>query len=202
MTIKLYGNRGTRALRCYWVLEELEVPYEVQTIDFRAGDNRTPEYLKINPNGKVPALTDGDLALFESAAICAYLADKFPDKGLIPAAGTAERATHDQWMYFCMSALEQPLWSMAKHKFVLPKEHRLPEMRSVATYEFGRVSPIVARALEGRDYLMGDSLTVADIMVGQTLIWAQLIKAPIESEVLDAYITRLKQRPAFARANG
>ena len=200
MSMTLFGGRHTRAGRCIWMLEELEQPYRLHEVDFRAGEHRSPEYLQLNPNGKVPTLVDGDLALSESAAILTYLGDRCPEAGLVPAAGTAERALYNQWLFFCMSELEQPLWSISKHKFALPREVRIPEMKQVARYEFSRAVPTVDQQLADRSYILGDRFTAADILIGHTLIWAKKFEVPLESERLESYVADLQQRPAYIRA--
>jgi len=92
--LTLYYSPQSRAIRPRWLLEEIGVPYELKRLNLQAGEQKKPGYLKINPNGTVPALVDGDLALFESAAICQYLADKFPEKRLAPPVGTPERGRY------------------------------------------------------------------------------------------------------------
>lgn len=199
MTMTLYGGRTTRAGRCIWMLEELSQPYHLHVVDFRGGEHRSPEYLKLNPNGKVPTLVDGDLVLSESAAIVTYLGDRFPQAGLVPEPRTAERARYDQWLFFCMTELEQPLWTISKHKFALPRDVRIPEMKQVARFEFGRAKPIVEQHLATQPYILGDRFTAADLLIGHTLIWAQLFGVPLESERLEQYVTELQQRPAYQR---
>ena len=104
--MKLYYAPQTRAIRPLIMLEELAVPYEIVLIDFKGGEHKSVEYRKIHPHGQLPALQDGTLTMFESAAICAYLADKFPDKRMAPALGTIERGMYYQWMFYSMAALE------------------------------------------------------------------------------------------------
>ncbi len=104
--MKLYFAPQTRAIRPLIMLEELAVPYEIVLIDFKGGEHKSVEYRKIHPHGQLPALQDGALTMFESAAICAYLADKFPDKQMAPALGTIERGMYYQWMFYSMAALE------------------------------------------------------------------------------------------------
>ena len=98
-----------------------------------------------------------------------------------------------------MSELEQPLWSISKHKFALPREMRIPEMKQVAHYEFGRVTPIVEQQLTNHPYILGDQFTAADILIGHTLIWAQLFGVPLNSDRLEDYVASLQKRPAYER---
>jgi len=197
--MEVFGGIDSRAIRCIWTLEEVEAPYELHAIDFGKGENRSPEFLAMHPAGKVPAFRDGALVLTESAAICNYIAERYPEKGLIPAAGGVERARYDQWMFFAMSELEQPLWSMGKHRFALPEEQRIPEMIEVAKWEFGKALEILRIGLDDQPFILGERFTVADILLGQTLLWARSFKVPIAHPTLEEYVTRLRARPAFQR---
>ncbi|MCC8988107.1 MAG: glutathione S-transferase, partial [Candidatus Contendobacter sp.] len=114
---KVYGCPHTRSTRVVWALEEVGAEYEYQKVDLFAGEGRQPAYLALNPGGKVPALADGDLVLTESSAICTYIGDAFPASGLTPPFGSPERARYNQWCSFAVCELEQPLWTMAKHRF-------------------------------------------------------------------------------------
>jgi len=113
--MKLYHSAQSRSIRPRWMLEEIGQPYELVSLDLQAGDQKKPEYLKINPNGTVPTLVDGDLVLYESAAICQYLADKFPDKRLAPPVNTPARGYYYQWIHFSMSTIEPPLLTLFLH---------------------------------------------------------------------------------------
>ncbi len=197
--MEIFGSTSSRAIRCIWAAEEVEASYESHAIDFAKGENRSPEFLAMNPAGKVPAFRDGDLVLTESAAICNYIAEKFPEKGLIPVSGSPERAHYDQWMFFAMSELEQPLWSMGKHRFALPEAQRIPEMLEVAKWEFDRALEILRVGLGEQTYILGESFSMADVLIGQTLFWARTFKVPVEHANLVAYNDRLRARPAFQR---
>ena len=194
--MKLFGTPRSRAVRCLWALEELGEPYEFHVLDFKNGEHLSPWFLELNPNGKVPAFVDGDLTLFESAAICTYLGEKFPKLGFVPSA-RRERALYDQWMFFIMSELEQPLWSIGKHKFALPKEYRIKEMKTTALYEWERALKVFAKGLANKSYLLGGEITMVDIVAGQTLQWARTFDVPIEISEVNNYRKRLIARPAF-----
>lgn len=118
MAYKLYGSVGSRWVKPYWTLKELGVPFEAIPTSITRGDTIKPEFLAINPYGKIPAFVDGDIRLFESSAICTYLADKHADKGLIPKEGTPERAQYNQWVSTITTELEQPIWTMTKYAFM------------------------------------------------------------------------------------
>jgi glutathione S-transferase len=199
--MKVYGSISSRTRRILWTLEEAGLPYTLHAIDLRAGEHRTPEYLAMNPNGRVPTLRDGDLVLFESAAIAMHVAAKAPESGLLPPVGTRDWSLVQQWMYWVCTELEQALWSMGKHRFALPPAQRIPAMLDTAAFEWARATPVLAAALEGREFLVGDGFTVADVFAAHTLMWGRGFKAPFESEVLDGYLDRMVARPAFERTN-
>jgi len=194
--ITLYGNGPSRWVRPYWTLQELGVPFEVKRISIMKGEHRSPEYLAINPFAKLPALTDGDFVLFESAAICTYLADKFPDKKLSPPPATRERALYDQWVSFAISELEQPLWRIARNTFVYPESKRQKSDIEMAKEDFHRTArtfePLVG------EHLVGAAFSVADIMVTYGLKWASSLGLLGEQHPgLEAYMKRQIARPAF-----
>ena len=155
----------------------------------------------LNPGGKVPTLVEDDFVLTESGAIVAYLADKRPDVGLMPAAGTPERAKCWQWMLFALTELEQPLWTISKHTFALPEKLRVPAIIPTAKKEFLRAAGVLATGLGDREWLGGDAFTGADLMVGHTLAWARAFSVPWEQPTIDAYAERVLSRPALARAS-
>ena len=117
--MKLYGFGPTRSLRALWGLKELDSDFEFVPVNILAGEHRRPDFLRLNPAGKVPVLVDGDLVLTESAAIVMYLADKYRDKGLLPA-DLKERAEAYRWVMFAVTELEQPLWRITRHTFLYP----------------------------------------------------------------------------------
>ena len=164
MTITLYGSKNTRAFRCFWMLEELEIDYRIKEVRVHKGEGRAPDYLSIIPTGKVPALQDGDFVLFESAAINTYLADKFPEKNLIPKVATPERGLYDQWCYYVMSELEQPLWLNAKHTFIYPEKRRLAGNIESARFEFKHALKVVEKHLNDHDFMVGNQFSGADIL--------------------------------------
>lgn len=194
--IKVYGSPNSRSLRITWLLQELGLDYDYQLIDFFKGDNRAPEFLAVNPAGKVPVITDGDLVMFESAAITSYLADRYSNGVLIPAAGSPERGLYDQWSYFVACELEQPLWTIGKHKFALPAEQRVAAIFGTAAWEFQKALKILSQGLGDNSYLLGDRFSAVDILAAQTLAWGIKFEQPVEQENLKAYLERLMARPA------
>jgi len=160
------------------------------------GENRSPEFLAINPFGKLPALVDDTFTLVESAAICMYLADKYPEKGLAPAVGTQDRALHDQWVSFAISELEQPLWRITRHRYAYPEAKRSPADMELAREDF-HATARTFEPLVKKDHLVADRFTVADIMVAYTLKWASMFDLLGEHPGLKAYMDKHLARPAF-----
>ena len=179
-----------------WLLEELGAPYEFYQMDFSKGDNRSDYFLAINPAGKVPVLCDGDLAVSESGAMCQYLADQHARPQLIPSPGTPERAIHDQWLFFALTELEQPLWTAGKHRFAIPEAQRVPAIMPTAHWEFNRAAGILSAGLAGRNFIAGDQFSVADIFVAHTLRWAVAFEFSIDHPHLQDYLERMESRPA------
>jgi glutathione S-transferase len=198
--LKVFGHPNTRSARVVWALEEIGVDYEYIKVDLLKGEGRKPAYLDLNPGGKVPTLIDGDFVLTESAAICTYLGEKFPASHLVPKAGTPEHARYNQWCFFVIGELEQPLWTMAKHRFALPEKRRVPAVIDTAIWEFSVAAKVLNSGLGDKDFSVGDHFTAADILIAQTLGWARAFAVPLDYERLTAYADRMLSRPALARA--
>lgn len=199
LTVYLFPK--SRSTRITWMLEELKQDYQCHLVDFLSGANKSPEFLSVNPAGKVPALKDGDLVLTESGAIVTYLGDKFPEAGLVPPTSQLrERGLYTQWCFFALTELEQPLWTMGKHKFALPAEHRVPDIQPTAAWEFQVAVELLSKGLGDKDYILGDAFSAADILLGHTLFWGLAFKQPVQQPNLIGYIDRLKARPALAQA--
>ena len=198
--MKLYGYRNGRTLRALWVLEEIGAPYEFVEVDLKRGEHRQPEFLALNPAGKVPVLDDGGTIVTESAAICMHLADRHPDSGLLPPVGTPERTECYRWTSFILTELDAPLWTIAKHRFALPSDRRVPAVIETASWEFRNALSVVASALKDRPSLAGAAFSVADILAGHTLLWAKSARIPLGSDFPDAYLERLLARAAVTRA--
>jgi glutathione S-transferase len=201
--IKLYGAGPSRWVKCYWTLRELEVPFEPVVVSILKGDTRTPEFLAKNPFAKVPVLEDGDLRLRESSAICTYLAEKHPEKGLLPKIGTTDRALVNQWVAFAVTELEQPLWRAMRHRFLYPEGTRIPAEIDVAHADFKALATTLERELRG-DYAAGRSFTLADLTLAYTLKWSR-IERILGADLLAGfprlidYAERQTSRAAFPR---
>lgn len=198
--ITLFGYKNTRSLRVVWMMEELGQDYKYNLVDFTKGDSQSGDFLKINAAGKIPVMTDNDLLLTESAAIISYLAEKYPKPALIPAAATADRGRYYQWCHFATAELEQPLWTIGKHKFALPKERRVKEIFPTAEWEYQKALKLFSQGLGDKEFILGEQFSGADILLTQTLLWGLAFKQRTEQQNLLDYLNRNKQRPAFSQA--
>jgi glutathione S-transferase len=199
--MRLYGYPNTRSTRALWALEEAAATYNYVQVNLLKGEGRSAAFLEINPGGKLPALVDGNLILTESAAICMYIADKFPAANLAPAHGSLQRAQFNQWCFFALSELEQPLWTLSKHTFALPEKYRVPEIMDTTRWEFARAATVLAAGLGEREFIVGDTLSVADILIANTLNWARARNVDVQPTSLNAYADRMLARPALLRAH-
>jgi glutathione S-transferase len=201
--IKLYGSGQSRWVKPQWVLRELAIPFEPILVNLQQGEHRHPQHLARNPFGKTPVLEDGAFRLFESSAICSYLVDAHPNKGLAPTAGTRERAIVDQWISFAVTELEQPLWRIAKNRFVYPEASRLPADIALARDDFHAVATTLEQKMHG-DCLVSDQFTLADVTLTYTLRWASNVRLVgvdllAQHPRLQAYVERHTSRPSFPR---
>lgn len=183
------GTLKTRAFRVVWMLEELGQPYTIEAVPPRAA-----KLAAINPSRKVPVLKDGDEAIIDSVAICQYLADKhgrltFP-------AGTIVRAHQDSFTQFVVDEIESALWTAAKHTFILPEELRVDAVKPACKYDFDRAMVHLGARLGDRDYVMGDTFTVPDLIAGHCAGWAKTMGWAVPEGPVGAYFGRVNARPA------
>ena len=136
-------------------------------------------------------MVDGNITLFESGAICNHIAMKYPQANLLAEPGSRDAALCQQWIFWVVSELEQPLWTLAKHRFILPEDKRVPAMRDVAEFEWQRPTDILTAHLADREYMVGDSFTLADIFVAHTLNWARGAKVDLRSDTAENYLDRM-----------
>jgi len=198
--MKLYHSPQSRSVRPRWLLEEVGAPYELVTMELRGAAMKSPEYLKIHPHGAVPALVDGEVTMFESAAICLYLADKFPEKHLAPPVGTPARARYYQWIIYTMATFEPPVIDVFMNTVLLPEAQRSATIADTGRTKVADCARVLAEAIGSRPYLLGEQFSAADVMVGSTLAWCQMMGLLSGIPVLDAYVQRCSERPAFQRA--
>lgn len=195
--MKLYFAPKTRATRPRWMLEELGVPYELITLDLEAKENRRPEYLRVHPLGQIPALVDEDVTVFESIAICMYLADRFPQKGLAPAVSSPLRGAYYQWLLFCPSMVEPAIGRFSQHGGDVAEAER-----EKARVRFGEAAAVFVAALGASPYLLGGGFSAVDVIVGSNLNWARHVGLLEGRDVLGRYVDRMLARPAARRVFG
>jgi len=190
----LYHASPSRSSIVLWMLEEVGAPYHVKLLKLSEGENLKPDYLAVNPMGKVPALKHGDAVITEVAAICTYLADEFPAKKLNVPVGTPLRGIYLKWLFFGPSVIEPAMTDRA-----FPRKEA-PRAASVGWRDFDTVLDIVAKALAQAPHLMGEQFTAADVVIGSGLRYGMMFKLiPERKEFLD-YAARIAARPAAQRA--
>lgn len=195
--IKLYGYPRSRSTRVVWMLEELGVDYEFIKIELLEGAGQAADYLKIHADGKVPAIDDDGFVLTESAAIVTYLGDKYSASDLVPEPRTQQRAKYDEWCFFILTELEQPLWTIGKHTFVFPEDKRVSAILDIAHWEFLKACKALEKNLAGKEFALGDKFSAIDILLAHTLRWADAFGVPSGSKALDDYRDRISARPSF-----
>ncbi|WP_372990607.1 glutathione S-transferase family protein [Sulfitobacter sp.] len=189
---KVIGATKSRALRVMWMLEELGEAYE-----HVACGPRSDEAKQYNPSGKIPALVDGDDVLTDSVAIMQYLADKHGK--LTAPAGTPARARQDAMTFWLIDEMDAILWAAAKHSFVFPEEQRVPEIKDSLKSEFARAAKVLSDRLEG-PFLMGDEITVPDLLATHCINWSIGAGFPNVDDKLGAWAKSMRERPAFKAA--
>ncbi len=192
--LTLFHASPSRASIVRWMLEELGEPYDLHVLNLAKEEQRTPDYLAINPMGKVPALRHGEVVVTEAAAICTYLADEFPHARLNIPVGDPRRGPYLKWLFFGPGCIEPAMIDR-----VAPRKE--PPRRGMVGYgDFDTVMDVVATALAKGPYLLGEQFTAADIVVGSTLRWGMMFKLIPERPEFTAYVDRLLSRPALQRA--
>lgn len=192
---RVIGTVKSRAFRVMWMLDELEQDYDVL-----AAAPRSDEARQYNPSGKIPALVDGGEVLTDSVAIMTYLADKHG--ALTAPAGTPARARQDAVTAWLIDDMDAILWTAAKHSFVLPEDQRVPAIKPTLHKEFARSADTLATMLDasGGAYIMGDAITVPDLLAVHCLGWAFGANFPELPEPLKVYSKQLRARPQFRAA--
>jgi glutathione S-transferase len=190
--LTFYTNPQSRGRIARWMLEEVGAPYETVILDY-AGAMKAPDYLAVNPMGKVPAIRHGDRVVTEGAAICAYLADAFPDAGLAPP--PAERADYYRWLFFAAGPLEAAV--MDKAMGMTPDEK---QQRMAGYGRLDLAASVLDGAVASREWIAGDRFSAADVSVGSAIGWYTQFGLLEKTPAFGAYLNRLHARPAFRRA--
>jgi glutathione S-transferase len=191
--ILFYTNPMSRGRIAHWMLEEVGAPYRFEMLSFEAGEHKKPAFLAINPMGKVPAIVHRGTVVTESAAICAYLADAFPAAKLAPATDSPARGSYYRWLFFGAGCLEPAVIDRMLS--------RAPASRPAAL-GYGCYEDAVAtleRALTPGPYILGEYFTAADVYIGSQVRFALMVKALESGPLLQGYLERLEQRPAYRR---
>jgi len=193
--LKLYHAVPSRSMIVRWLLEEIGEPYDIELLDLRAGDHKKPGYLAVNPLGRVPALRHRDVVVTETAAICTYLADAFPQARLAVPIESPLRGPYLRWILFASATTEPAVLWRALGKAVANAEYK-------PFSEIEEVAAVLCDALRGRSFVVGDRFTAADVMLGAIVMWGMTIYRVLpEHAELVAYWQGLEKRPAWQRAS-
>lgn len=189
-----YTNPMSRGRIARWMLEEVGAPYRTELLDYGT-TMKAPGYLAINPMGKVPAVRHGEVVVTEGAAICAYLADAFPDTGLAPPPGDPLRGAYYRWLFFAAGPVEQASTNKSLG-FEVP-----PGRSAMAGYgDFATTMDVLEGAVAAREYVAGDRFTAADVYLGSQIGWGLMFGWLEKRPAFEAYWSGLAERPAYLRA--
>jgi glutathione S-transferase len=189
-----YTNPMSRGRVVRWMLEEVGEPYETILLDYGT-TMKAPDYLAINPMGKVPAIRHGDNVVTEGAAICAYLADAFPGAGLAPPSGSGERGPYYRWLFFAAGPVEAAVTAKSLGLLAPPDKKRMAGYGS-----FEETIDALEQAVSGGPYICGDQFTAADIYVGSQIGWGMMFGSIEKRPAFEEYFGRIASRPAAIRA--
>jgi glutathione S-transferase len=190
--ITLYHSPASRAFTAYWMLEELGLPFEVKTVDIRKGEQKSREYLKLNPAGKVPTLTDGEVVVSENPAIAIYLADRYSYGQLAPKIEDPLRGAYLKWMVYATAVVDPVAFLHGQDVDVSGFQ------ASFGTFD--DMVEVLSAVLMERKYLLGDRFTAADVVLGATVSFLMHNKTLPEHAALVDYNARLQEREAYHRA--
>jgi glutathione S-transferase len=191
----LYHAVPSRSATALWMLEEVGEPYDIHLLNLSEGDQQKAEYLAVNPQGKVPALKHKGVVITEVAAICAYLADEFPNADLSVPVGDPRRGAYFSWLFFGPSCVEPAVLDRAFPR----KEPARPG--AVGYRDIDALADILAKAVSKGPYLMGERFTAADVVIGSGIRWGTMFKLIPERPQFKPYVERLAARPALQRAD-
>jgi glutathione S-transferase len=193
--LTFYTHPMSRGRVARWMLEEIGQPYETVLLDYETS-MKAPDYLAINPMGKVPAIRHGDVVVTECAAICAYLADAFPDAGLAPPSGSPARGPYYRWLFFAAGPIEAAIIDRALGVDI-PADKRA----MVGYGNYDDVVNVLDAHLASVEYVAGDRFTAADVYLGSAVMWGTEFGTLPKRPSFEAYIARIMDRPAVHRAN-
>ena len=190
--VLFYYNPMSRGRIVHWMLEEVGAPYEIKLLSYEKKDHKSPEYLKLNPMGKIPTIVHRSVVVTETAAICAYLADAFPQAGLAPAVDDPKRGTYYRWFFFAAGCIEQATLDKA-----FPRENS-PEASHLGYGSYEATANALATAVAD-GYILGDRFSAADVYIASQIFWAMMNGHFQEQPVFQKYVQLCTERPAFLR---
>lgn len=191
-TVLLHHAPMSRGNIAFWMLEEMGIPYRLNLLHLDRQDHKKPDYLAVNPMGKVPALEHKGVVVTEVAAVCAYLADAFPEAKLAPKIDDPRRGIYYRWMFFAPGCLEMAVFDrMTGHTTPMP---------SASGYgDYDTTIETAAQAVAKGPYVLGEQFSAADVVLGSHIIWGMMMKGMPERTEFTAYAQRLQARPAWQR---
>ncbi len=192
--LTLYHASPSRSSVVLWMLEELGEPYNLKLLDLQKGEQKSPDFLAINPMGKVPTLKAGDIVVTEVSAICTWLADEYPEANLAPPVGDPRRAAYLKWMFYGPSCVEPAMFSKA-----FPPAQPAP-LGAAGWGSFDSVMDVLAKGVDTSAYILGDQFTAADIVIGSGLRWGMGFGLIPPRPEFKRYVDMLDERPAGRRA--
>jgi glutathione S-transferase len=193
--IVFYHNPQSRGRIVHWMLEEANAPYEIKVVEFAKNEHKSAAFLAINPMGKIPAIVHRGTVITEAAAICAYLADAFPQASLAPALDSAKRGTYLRWLFFGAGCVEP---AIIDKLFSRPPPSR-PSAMGYGNFE--DTLRTLQQALEPGPFILGEQFSAADVYLGSAIGWGLAMEAFEPNATFGAYLARVGQRPAYQRAN-
>jgi len=200
MTLKIYGTAASRAARPLWLAHEMGLPHEHIPLPFTGGATRTPEFLAINPNGRIPVVDDDGVLVWESMACVLYLAERFKAPGvpLLAAQNAAEQAEILRWSFWVVTECEKDALAFLMHRILMPVERRKPQLADDAERHLLVPLRVLDQHLQTRPYLAGERFTAADVCVASVLAWVQGAASLLaQCPRVDEWLQRCLSRPAY-----
>ena len=200
MTVKIYGTAASRAARPLWVAHEMGLAHEHIPLPYASGATRTPEFLAINPNGRIPVVDDDGVLVWESMACVLYLAERFKtlDGPLLAAQNHAEQAEILRWSFWVVTECEKDALAFLMHRIMMPADRRKPQLADDAERHLLIPLRVLDQHLQGRPYLAGERFTAADICVASVLAWVQgAASLMAQCPRVDEWLKRCLSRPAY-----
>ena len=198
--LKLHFAPNSRAGRIVWLLEELELPYEINKMAFHPKDLKSDEHRERHPLGRVPVLDDGDVRIYESGAIVEYILERHKKGGLKPDVDSSDYPDYLQWFHYCEGMVMPSMNTIVVHTLLLPEERRDATVLGQAQRLLARALEPVNEALEGNDYLIGN-FSGADLMLGHSCFMSNNLGCVSDDMVnIKGYVQRISERPAFKKA--